>query len=78
MAIVHLFQKDSKGAAAEFKTAADLAPPRSSMKMSYAEFEVQTGEVDKAVAYLKELTSQTPDFFPAWALLPDRVHAKKV
>ena len=69
MAIVHLFQKDSKGATAEFKTAADLAPPRSSMKMSYAEFEVQTGEVDKAVAYLKELTSQTPDFFPAWALL---------
>ena len=69
MAIVHLFQKDSKSAAAEFKTAADLAPPRSSMKMSYAEFEVQTGEVDKAVAYLKELTSQTPDFFPAWALL---------
>ena len=69
MAIVHLFQKDPKGATAEFKTAADLAPPRSSMKMSYAEFEVQTGEVDKAVAYLKELTSQTPDFFPAWALL---------
>ena len=78
MAIVHLFQKDSKSAAAEFKTAADLAPPRSSMKMSYAEFEVQTGEVDKAVAYLKELTSQTPDFFPAWTLLRDRVHAKKV
>ena len=49
------------------------------MKISYAEFEVQTGEVDKAVAYLKELTSQTPDFFPAWALFEsDGVYGEKV
>ena len=69
MAILHVLQKDSKGAEVEFKTAAELAPPRSSIKIAYAEYEVRTGGVDKASAFLQSVTRQTPDFLPAWILL---------
>ena len=69
MAILHLLQKDTKGAGAEFKTAAELAPPRSSLKITYAEYEARTGGVDKATAFLQNLTSKTPDFLPAWNIL---------
>jgi len=68
MAILHLLQKDSKGAGTEFKIAAELAPARSSIKIAYAEYEARTGSRDKAGAYLQALTGETPDFLPAWIL----------
>ena len=77
MAILHLFQKIPKGAAEEFKTAAELAPPRSSIKMAYAEYEAQTGEWRKASAYLRVLTGKTPDFLPAWTFLGGLPSAKR-
>ena len=67
--ILDLLQKDPEGAAAEFKTAAELAPPRSSVTITYAEYQIQSGQTGKATAFLQNLTSKTPDFFPAWNLL---------
>lgn len=67
--ILHLFRKEAPAAREEFKAAADLAPPRSKMKASYAEYLAQTSATAEAKTYLTDLTKQTPDFFPAWALL---------
>ncbi|MBA2435027.1 MAG: tetratricopeptide repeat protein, partial [Chthoniobacterales bacterium] len=66
--ILHLLQKDKKGAGEEFKMAAELSPPRSSLKISYADYAAQTGSRGEASAYLESLTSKTPDFLPAWTL----------
>ena len=64
-----LMQKNQKGAVAELKAAADLSPPRSSMKINYADYLARTGAAAEATAYLKELTKKTPDLLSAWTLL---------
>jgi tetratricopeptide (TPR) repeat protein len=64
-----LMQKNQKGAVAELKAAADLSPPRSSMKINYADYLARTGAAAEAMAYLKELTKKTPDLLSAWTLL---------
>ena len=76
-AILHLLQKDSKGAGTEFKMAAELAPPRSRIKIAYAEYEARTGSGAKASAYLQALTGETPDFLPAWILLAQIAFTEK-
>ncbi len=53
----------------ELKTAADLAPLRSPMRVRYAEFKAGTGAVDEAKKLLQELTAKAPDYLPAWKLL---------
>ncbi len=62
-------QKNRKEAAAEFKTAAELAPLRSNIRTNYADFLRQTEGVQAATAYLKDLTTKAPDFLPGWTLL---------
>ena len=52
----------------EFKTAAELAPARSLLRMRYAEFQITRGAPNDARATLKEVTRQAPDYFPAWVL----------
>ncbi len=69
MALLYLLQKDSSGAKAEFRTAAELASPRSQMKIVYADYEARTGEAGTAKKFLESLTSKTPDFLSAWILL---------
>lgn len=67
--VLNLLQKDSEGGAAQFKAAAELAPPRSSVAIAYAEYQTQTGQTDKATVFLRNLTSKAPDFLSAWNLL---------
>jgi tetratricopeptide (TPR) repeat protein len=69
MGILHLFLKNPKGATEEFKTAAELAPLRSSIRMAYAEYMRQTEGGEAASAFLSSLTAKAPDFLPAWTLL---------
>lgn len=61
-------QNDLKQAEIAVKTAADLAPARSNLRMNYASFEVQTGHPDVADDYLAGVLSNTPDFVPAWIM----------
>ena len=53
----------------EFKTAADLSPPRSTAKLRYAEFLIQQGSSDQARTFLKEVTQKAPDYVAAWNIL---------
>ena len=69
MGILNLLQKNPKGAAEEFKAAAELAPLRSSIRMTYAEYTRQTEGGEAASAFLRSLTAKAPDFLPAWTLL---------
>ena len=61
----------------EFKTAAQLAPPRSPERFLYAEFQTRTGRLAEARLLLEELTGDTPDFLPAWRLLAQVALAEK-
>src|ERR1700719_595711 len=66
MARIYLLQKDLNGALREFKTAAELAPLRSSEKIKYAEVQAASGAIDQAKASLQNITRQAPDYLPAW------------
>lgn len=48
------------------KQAADVSPIRSPRRVQYAEFKVQTGDRDSGRQLLAALTTQAPDFLPAW------------
>jgi tetratricopeptide (TPR) repeat protein len=76
-AILSLLQKNPKTAGTEFKAAAELSPPRSSMKITYADYLAHTGAAAEASAYLKELTKSTPDFLPPWTLLARNALSEK-
>jgi tetratricopeptide (TPR) repeat protein len=67
--ISEVFKKNQKAAAAEFKVAAELAPPRSNIQMNYAEYKRQTEGAKSARAFLQDLTKKAPDFLPPWVLL---------
>lgn len=47
-----------------YKTAVELAPLRSPVRMLYAEFQVRTGATNQARKSMMELISQAPDYFP--------------
>jgi tetratricopeptide (TPR) repeat protein len=76
-AVLFLLQKDVKGAGQEFKAAAELSPPRSSLKIIYAEYLTRSGSNAEATAYLRNLTKNTPDLLPAWSLLARAALAEK-
>ena len=61
-------KRDLTQAEAEYARAARSAPVRSNERMSYPEFKVQTGALEDAATFLKNITSQAPDFLPAWSL----------
>jgi len=61
----------------EFKTAMELAPPRSPAPLKYAELKVNAGAVEEAKKILNEVTKKTPDYLPAWGLLAQLAFAEK-
>src|SRR6266404_653221 len=69
MARVYGLQNDLDGARQEIKTAAELAPLRSSEKIKYAEVQATSGAIDQAKASLQNITHQAPDYLPAWRAL---------
>ena len=68
LANLYLFKKDLAQAGSEFEKAATLAAVRSTEKLKFAQFKVQNGATEEAKGYLKQLTSQAPDFLPAWSM----------
>jgi tetratricopeptide (TPR) repeat protein len=62
-------QKDLKQADQAFKTAADLAPPRSGKALQYAQFKIVTGDPDTGKRLLQDIVKKTPDYLPAWIAL---------
>ncbi len=69
MARYRLATQKKDAARVEFKLAADLAPPRNSAHLLYAEFLAQAGERDEAMAYINGILKKASDFLPAWTLL---------
>lgn len=61
----------------EFRTAADLAPLRSSVRLKYAEFKANTGDIPAARKLLTETTRQVPDYLPAWGMLAQFAFTEK-
>jgi tetratricopeptide (TPR) repeat protein len=77
VATIRLLQKDAPRAEQEFKTAADLAPVRSLVRVRYADFKRQIGQLDQARAIATEITRRAPDFLPAWQLLSNLAQGEK-
>jgi tetratricopeptide (TPR) repeat protein len=77
MGLIYLLRKDQEHAASEFKTAAELAPVRSTERIKYAEFEAAKGAVDEARKSLETVTKQAPDYLPAWRDLAQFDFAQK-
>jgi tetratricopeptide (TPR) repeat protein len=51
---------------AEFKMAAELAPKRSPVRLSYANFKIQSGDVAEGKRLMAEISKEAPDYVPAW------------
>ena len=74
-----LQQHEPKEAREALKTAAELSPPRSPMRLKYANFLIGTGEAAEAKAVLDEITREAPDYIPAWTAamqLAARMHQR--
>jgi len=61
--------KDVKGVGDALRIAAELSPVRSSARLKYVEYRLETGDVDGARNVLHEITRQAPDYLPAWLYL---------
>src|SRR5437588_2909195 len=69
LATLYLSKKDLARAGNELEQAANLSPERSAEKLRFAQFKIQSDAIDDAKAFLKAVTSKTPDFLPAWSAL---------
>ena len=72
LGVLYWARKDLKEADQALKTAADLAPPRSPMRMRYVDFKFQTGAASEAKHILEDMTGKLPDY------LPPRVYLMKM
>lgn len=61
-----VLKNDPTNALAEFKAAANLAPPRSVHRLRYVDFKLLAGEVDATRELLGQMVKQTPDCLPVW------------
>lgn len=68
MAILSLLEKNEAQGLQELRTAANLATVRSTERLKLAEHLGQTGANEEAKTQLKDITSQAPDYLPAWRL----------
>ncbi len=69
MGNIYLIRTNATSAAQEFKTAAELAPIRSTTRLNYADFLAKSGSKEEAKTYVKELLAKAPDYVPAWKIL---------
>jgi predicted Zn-dependent protease len=65
MAGLHAMARDTNRALAEFKTAAELAPPRSPYPIRRADYLLSLGDVSGAREQLEAVARATPDYLPA-------------
>lgn len=71
LANLALLSLDHAKAELHFKTAAELAPLRSSRRLRYADFKLRSGDLPAARTFLLEITKQAPDYVPAYVRLAE-------
>ncbi|HZM04410.1 MAG TPA: tetratricopeptide repeat protein [Candidatus Saccharimonadales bacterium] len=74
---VYLIRKDVKQAGQNFQTAVQLAPLRSNLRLKYADFQIENRELEAAKKGVEEITSQAPDYIPAWIYLMKLLFAER-
>src|SRR5260221_5324350 len=57
-------RNDLKAADESIKTAADLSPLRSPLRLRYIDFKIRTGAVAEAKALVEDINRKAPDFLP--------------
>jgi tetratricopeptide (TPR) repeat protein len=70
-------QHKTREAREALKTAAELSPPRSPLRLAFANFLVANGEGAEAKKVLTEITQKAADYIPAWTAamqLAEREH----
>src|SRR5882672_11247372 len=72
LAMLYWNNNDLKAADQALKTAADLAPTNSPVRMRYVDFKLRTGAAAEAKAMLEDINKKLPDY------LPPRVHLLKI
>ena len=65
LAMLAQARNDLKMAQADFKAASDLSPARSTKRMLYARFKIQSGDAAAANAILQDVLKTPPDYLPA-------------
>jgi tetratricopeptide (TPR) repeat protein len=74
---IYMARKDFPAAEQALKSAVDLSPLRSGARLRYAQFKYATGKHDEAKQVLQQLTTQAPDYLPAWNLLAEMALEEK-
>src|SRR6185369_12531645 len=64
LAMLYWSNNDLKAADQELKTAADLAPATSPVRIRYADFKLRTGAAAEAKAMLEDINKQLPEYLP--------------
>src|SRR5438876_261501 len=67
----YLAHNDPEKAELAFKTGSDLAPIRSLRRLRYADFKIQTGDLETGKQILDGVTQKAPDYIPAWNRLAE-------
>jgi tetratricopeptide (TPR) repeat protein len=57
-------RNDLKAADEALKTAADLSPVRSAMRLQYANFKIRTATLPEATAIVEDMNRKAPDYLP--------------
>jgi tetratricopeptide (TPR) repeat protein len=68
-------RKDMQAASNGLRTAADLSPLRSSLRLKYADFLFESGSTAEAERTLDDLTRQAPDYVSGWINLMNVYYA---
>lgn len=66
LAEFYALQKNALETSNALKTAAELAPLRSVIRIRYIDYLIQNNSIDDAHKMLDEITSKAPDYIPAW------------
>lgn len=74
---LYAIQKKVPEAGKEFEVAANLSPMRSTRRIRYAQFNLQTGKPEVATKVLTEITQKAPDTIAAWMLMANMASTDK-
>jgi tetratricopeptide (TPR) repeat protein len=77
LAEFYALQRNGKEERQAFKKAAELAPPRSTIRSKYIEYLMQTGAVEEGRKLLQEMSEKAPDYIPGWVALMNLAMAEK-
>lgn len=68
---LYLMQNNKSQAIESFRLGAENSPPRSALRIQYAQFMIQTGDLAGGKKYLEEMTRSTPDYLTPGTMLAE-------